>query len=246
MWSVKRKAARGDGELWWECCDAFWKLQWELSAFVIVLMHFQDWEGSGFFFFCASVHMNSCKWRSINFAWASIKPTLFDPVDCAACAWLYFCVRVCALDLNFGPRALHYVPPRIVRHPTLHRRLCSPARRLHNAIQCTGTPSQYVIPVQKLRVGRGEAGWAACTKTKIFLSQHQPWVWAKDFWTAREHIVWNVLPCVKCHSLFNSTNCCCERVGSFALLFNFPANLSWCFRFSPLICISFWYVFYVD
>lgn len=138
MWSVKRKAARGDGELWWECCDAFWKLQWELSAFVIVLMHFQDWEGSGFFFFCASVHMNSCKWRSINFAWASIKPTLFDPVDCAACAWLYFCVRVCALDLNFGPRALHYVPPRIVRHPTLHRRLCSPARRLHNAIAMHG------------------------------------------------------------------------------------------------------------
>lgn len=138
MWSVKRKAARGDGELWWECCDAFWKLQWELSAFVIVLMHFQDWEGSGFFyffyFFCASVHMNSCKWRSINIAWASIKPTLFDPVDCAACAWLYFCVCVCVLDLNFGPRALHYVPPRIVRHPTLHRRLCSPARRLHNAI----------------------------------------------------------------------------------------------------------------
>lgn len=48
------------------------------------------------------------------------------------------CVRVCALDLNFGPRALHYVPPRIVRHPTLHRRLCSPARRLHNAIAMHG------------------------------------------------------------------------------------------------------------
>ena len=44
------------GSYWWECCDAFGKLQWELSAFVIVLMHFQDWEGSGFFFLCFCPH----------------------------------------------------------------------------------------------------------------------------------------------------------------------------------------------
>lgn len=35
-------------------------------------------------YFCVSVHVNTCKWRLINFAWGSIKLTLFELVDCPA------------------------------------------------------------------------------------------------------------------------------------------------------------------
>lgn len=81
-------------------------------------------------------------------------------------------------------------------------------------LRCTGTFSQYVILVQKLGVGRGEAGWGACIKTKIFYNI------SLDFGprilnSERMHCMearWNIFPCGKCHSLFNSTNCGYKRL----------------------------------
>lgn len=62
---------------WWWCV---WKLQWECVGMNWYCLN--AFPGLRGLQICVFVHVNTRKWRSINFAWVSIKTTLFDPVDC--------------------------------------------------------------------------------------------------------------------------------------------------------------------
>lgn len=93
MWSVKGKEAESKQGSYSESTMTVC-LEFRVAGCALVLMH-PGLRWQWIFFFLVCVHL---KWRSINFAWVSIKLPLFDLRDCThvfSCISLHMHMCVC-------------------------------------------------------------------------------------------------------------------------------------------------------